>query len=127
MADAKQAGEAREFAGTIVDLADANLEAGKLLQQLIAAVRDTGKPGTMTLKLSVKLLPGSDKALVVTPAVTATLPKRDVKAGVFFADKDNNPQRSDPDQPGLFAEEEIRTAARAAGADLASGEVKSVE
>lgn len=113
----------REFAAVIVDLPDANTELGAGLQELIKAVRATGKPGTLSLKLGVKLLAGTESTLQFIPQVTVSAPKRDLRSGVFYADRHNNPRRNDPNQPGLFDETEVRDVPNA---DARTGEVKEL-
>lgn len=119
----KKKPEAREAASILVDLPDANRELGEKLQSLIGAVRDTGKAGSVTLKIGVKLLAGTDSTLMFAPTVTSTEPKRDLRSGVFYADRHNNPQRNDPNQPGLFSDEDVRDVPNA---DPATGEVKDL-
>ena len=113
----------RDFASTLLDLPGAHKELGEVMQKLISAVKETGKAGTVTLKIGVKLLPGNDNAIIITPTVTPALPKMDLKAGVFYADRNNNPVRNDPNQPGLFAEDDLRDAP---AHDATTGEIKEL-
>lgn len=69
------------------------------LQALVARVRDTGKKGSITLKVAVEPLPKSDgSALVITDEITLKLPEHDRESSLFYADDDNNLRRDDPRQ-----------------------------
>ena len=115
--------EVREFSSFLIDMPQAHDELGSKLQELIAAVRETGKAGAISLKIGVKMLPGAENAMVMTPTVTLSKPKFELKAGVFYADKQNNPRRNDPNQPGLFDETDIKDAP----ADIHTGEIKELD
>lgn len=78
-------------------------EAGEELHKLVAAVRDTGKKGTVTLRVTVSAL--DEDTLVTMIDVTSALPKQQAKTAVFFADEDGNLTREDPRQTHLALRE----------------------
>lgn len=87
----------RELRGgkTQDELADA-------LNKVVAAVRDTGKPGRLTLAITVTPASKGDVSTVfLTDAVTVKAPELDRPATLFFATVENNLQRQDPNQRAL--------------------------
>jgi hypothetical protein len=77
-------------------------ELGEMLQALVAAVENTGKGGSLTLKLTVKPAGKNSNAVAVTDEVLLKAPKLNRPESIFFADKDHNLVRTDPDQPSMF-------------------------
>ena len=73
-------------------------ELGEGLHDLVARVRDTGKKGTLTLTVTVELMKGSDKAVIVSDEIKLKLPEHDRDTSLFFADRFGNLTRNDPDQ-----------------------------
>lgn len=70
------------------------------LRDLSAAVRDTGKKGTLTLTVMVAPFDKSNSgALVVTDQVKVRLPEHDRRRSVYFADDVGNLTKDDPMQP----------------------------
>lgn len=88
--------EPREFALFILDRPKTHLELGQGLKELVAAVRDTGKAGTLTLVISVKPFEGDIDTLQVNDDVKLKLPVHDRKPGIFYPDRDGNLTRNDP-------------------------------
>lgn len=76
-------------------------ELGTQLQELVAAIQDTGKGGTLTLKISVKPAGKSD-ALTVTDDITVKAPRLARAESIFFSDADHNLVRTNPNQSELF-------------------------
>lgn len=72
--------------------------AGEALQRLVAAVLDTGKKGSLTVKVSVATMDGADNTLVTLVEVKETLPTAAPRPAVFYADDEGNLTRSDPNQ-----------------------------
>lgn len=67
------------------------------VRELVDAVTRLGKGGTMMLKISVK--PASKGgALVIEDEIKVAPPKEEVEGSIFFADKDGNLLREDPNQ-----------------------------
>lgn len=86
---------------TILDHGAAHAEASRALHDLVSAVQDTGKPGSLNLKIAVKPVSGSSGQLLVSAVVTARPPQSDPGAAVFFADDAGNLTRHDPRQPQI--------------------------
>jgi hypothetical protein len=94
----------RPFLETLRELrAGATLdELAHELTHLVAAVRATGKPGELTLKLKVKPPKKSTtKYLTIEDSVTSKTPKLDREDTLFFTTHDNSLTRQNPDQPEL--------------------------
>ena len=69
------------------------------LADVVAAVRKTGKAGTLTLKLSIAPASKGDvQTLMLADTISAKLPRADRGSTVFFSDDANNLSRRDPRQ-----------------------------
>lgn len=95
-------------------------DAARDLQELVQAVRDTGKSGKLTFAITVEPDKSDDTVVTLQPDVTLKLPKRPRAKGIFFMDRHGNLTREDPRQLELLAEQEAereakREAERAAG------------
>jgi hypothetical protein len=86
----------RPFAATLQELEKGATHAdlSDYIQQVTAAVIETGKPGSVTLKLAIK--PMDDGEVVVATGITKVVPEHDRKATRFFVDGDNNLTRDLP-------------------------------
>ena len=73
-------------------------QAGEALQRLVAAVQDTGKKGSITIRVDVAQMKDDETLLVTTVAVTEKLPVSSPKPAIFYADDENNLVRTDPRQ-----------------------------
>lgn len=72
------------------------------LNQLVAAVRSTGRPGHLTLKLSITPTAGSDGTTVtLTDDVTVKNPKPKKPSSLFFTCDDGRLTRENPNQQSL--------------------------
>lgn len=94
----------RPFATTLneVDEGRAHTRVSDQFADLIAAVRETGRPGTLVL--TVKVAPvtkGNADAFMVSAAAVVKAPKQDVPASIFFPTRDGNLSRNDARQPQL--------------------------
>jgi hypothetical protein len=70
------------------------------LAELVLAVKETQKAGTLTLQ--IKVTPNKDgQTMLVTDKVTAKLPEGDRGAAIFFVSEDGNLMRRDPRQTEL--------------------------
>ena len=76
-------------------------ELGEKLQELVAAVEDTGKGGTLTARFTVKPA-GKSGALTVTDEVMVKPPKLARPESIFFPDADHKLVRNNPSQNELF-------------------------
>lgn len=90
----------RPFAETLVALngGTTHAEASNLLADLVAAVRDTGKKGSLTLTVDLAPLKGASNQLVVAAHVSVKAPKADSRTAVFFVDSNGGLSRNDPNQ-----------------------------
>jgi uncharacterized protein YbjT (DUF2867 family) len=69
------------------------------LKKVVAAVRQTGKAGSLTLAINVSLAAkGSDRVLMVKSEVKSKVPQPDRGVTVFYATDDNLLVRNDPQQ-----------------------------
>lgn len=96
------AGQTRPFADILLALnrgkTHAELSTG--IQQLVAAVEDTQKKGSISLTIQVS--PAKvEGCLEVTEIVTVKSPSHNRAASLFYADDDHNLVREDPRQMQL--------------------------
>lgn len=77
-------------------------ELSTALHDLIAAVNETGKAGTLTFQLKIAPLKKNSQVLEVTDTVKTSLPQPDREAAIYFTDRDGNLSRDNPNQlPGM--------------------------
>lgn len=91
----------RPFADVLreLDKGRVHTELSDKLQELLAAVLDVRKPGT--LQLTVKVTPIKSESMVeVTASVAAKTPKA-ARTSVFFVTDSHNLSRDNPQQPAL--------------------------
>lgn len=98
----------RDYAAVLMDLPGAHLDATQKLNEVIGAVRDTGKAGTLLVKFKVSVGKLDDQTLEILPDVVASIPRHALKGGVFYPDGNNNPTKDDPSQ--LWRGDDIRSA-----------------
>jgi hypothetical protein len=68
-------------------------------RDLIGRVKDTGKPGTVTLTIKVEPVKGAPSdCLGITDTIKLSLPDRVRNGGVYFTDRANNVAANDPRQ-----------------------------
>lgn len=85
-------------------------ELGEHLNELVEAVTETGKEGSLTVVVKIK---PEGNMLLVSDDVRVKLPVIKRSASVFYADADSNLTRKDPRQPELPLAEVPRPAANA--------------
>jgi hypothetical protein len=73
-------------------------EASEVLRELVAAVEETGKGGSMTIKLSIKPDKKYGTTVEVRDEITAKLPQPEKGASLFYMDGSHNLVRNDPNQ-----------------------------
>lgn len=104
----------KAFAVFLQDLRDgrAHAELTGQLVELLTKVKETGKVGTLTLKLKIKpATRGADvDKVVITDAITVDLPKPERGEDFFWLTDDNDLSRNHPRQGAL----ELRDATPAA-------------
>ncbi len=110
-----------DFIGEQQTLAD---KLSTTLNELLAAVADTGKAGAMALVIKVKPVAKIDGQVLVTSDVTCKAPQAEPAARVYFLTDDFNLSRSDPHQPALPLREVPRNDEAPRTIPTASGEAK---
>lgn len=95
--------QVRPFAAVLQDINNGTLADQLALdvQDLVRAVRDLGRKGTLTLKVEVAPRKGNSSALNVTARRELKLPQEEPVESVFFADGEGNLLRDDPRQMAL--------------------------
>lgn len=77
-------------------------ELAEALADLVRSVRETGRPGELTLKVKLKPASKGDvSTLLVEDAVTVKRPSPERGATIFYSTQDNGLSRNDPRQPEL--------------------------
>ncbi|MFE2998704.1 hypothetical protein ACFXG4_27340 [Nocardia sp. NPDC059246] len=72
-------------------------EMSEAMHELIAAVQDTRKPGSITLTIKASIQK-NHSALSIADVVTKKIPTRPRPESLWFVDANGNPTRSDPSQ-----------------------------
>lgn len=80
-----------------------NRDLSEKLQQLVEAIDDTGKQGTLTYKITIKPQK-TEGMVVVTDAVTANIPRGERPESVAFIGPGFELLRSPANQPTLYDE-----------------------
>lgn len=94
----------RLFLNTVAELREGASvdELGESLQKLVAAVRASGRKGTLTYKIEIKpAAKGSSNALNIEDVITIKEPQAERGSTFLFAAEDNTLSRRDPRQPEL--------------------------
>ncbi len=68
------------------------------LEKLTAAVRDTGKAGSVTLKLTMEPTNTEASQVFMTAEINGKLPKKDEQSTLFFTTRQNALVRNNPEQ-----------------------------
>lgn len=77
-------------------------EVTEMLAELVKAVRDTGKKGSLTLTINVSMLNRRDEnAMKITPNIKSKLPVLERADTIMYSTYDGALLRNDPDQPSL--------------------------
>jgi hypothetical protein len=102
----KESPEVKPFATVLLSLGRGatERELSEALHDLVARVRDTRKKGVLVYTLEVAPLKGESDALMLSDGIKLKLPEHDRSASIFFADRDGNLVRDDPNQPSLFGQ-----------------------
>lgn len=102
--DTEQQQEPRPFATFLLETnkgrSHAELSAG--LQELVAEVIRTGKPGSISYKVTVKPQPGNEQMVIVLDEIVRKVPRGERASSVFFVTDDNELVRNDPRQSSIF-------------------------
>lgn len=89
-------------------------DAAKDLQELVQAVRDTGKKGKLTFCITVEPDKADETVVTLEPEIVLKLPKKPRAKGIFFMDRHGTLTREDPRQ--LELEMERKAGLEASGA-----------
>lgn len=92
---------AKPFADFLTQQKRAHQEATEGLHEVIAAVAETGKAGSVTITLKVEPDKKADGIFRVTDAVKLVIPKHDRATSIYFRDSTGNLTRNNPNQPEL--------------------------
>ena len=85
------------------------------LQDVVNAVVETGKKGSVTVTVSVEPMKSADDGtLMLTVTVAEKIPSEPVKAAIFYADDEGNLTRTDPRQ-AAFDFQSLREVEKTAG------------
>jgi len=79
--------------------------ATEYFNEVIRAVDETGKRGSVTIKISVEPVEGGGSEKKVSFVVTYKKPLVDIPDAVFFSNKEGDLLRSDPAQTELLLED----------------------
>ena len=82
-------------------------QSGEALQRLVAAVQDTGKKGSVTIRVDVAQMKDDETLLITVINVTEKLPVAPAKPAIFYADDEGNLTRSDPRQMSFDSLKEV--------------------
>ncbi|MFV0432843.1 MAG: hypothetical protein ACK5LO_02500 [Leucobacter sp.] len=96
MDDSDEIVDPQEFSSFLLKRAATHEELTVKLHDLVAAVRDTGKKGTLTLKLTVAPFKNDPDVLEVADDVKLVMPQHDRKPGIFYPDQHGNLTRNSP-------------------------------
>jgi len=93
------AGNSRPFADLLREHRNGRThdELSDALQEIVAAVTEEGKAGTLTLTIAIKPMGNSD-GLEVALDIKSKPPKPKAGVSIFFASPENNLVRQDPRQ-----------------------------
>lgn len=73
-------------------------DAGKALQECVQAVRDTGKPATLTFKIKVEPDKTDETVVTLQPDIDVKLPRKPRAKGIFYMDAAGRLTKEDPRQ-----------------------------
>jgi hypothetical protein len=96
--------QVRPFAAFLQDQRKGSLhdELSEQFHQLLAAVKETGKAGTLTLQIKVKPAgKGDNERILVSDVAVLKAPQVERPESFYFIDEQGNPTRSDPRQQEL--------------------------
>ena len=94
----------KRFTDTLTDIRNGDVisELTDHLREVVTRVRESGRPGSITLTLKVKnMSKGAGCALAIEDDIKVKLPTTEKGTTVLFATEDGQLQRNDPRQPRL--------------------------
>jgi hypothetical protein len=115
-------GDRPSFAAVLASIRPkTDVELAEELTKLIAAVKETGKAGSLTVRFDVKLVDGGGTAVIVNDKIAKKFPEKNREGSIAYIGEGDRLQRTDPSAMPLF-DEDIRDAPQ--HADPATGEIK---
>lgn len=87
--------------------------ASQRLAELVQAVDETNKAGTLTITFKVKPEKGGGSQKTIACDVKSKIPELDLPEAVFFSDEHGNLHRADPQQSEMFKDASKGSAASA--------------
>jgi hypothetical protein len=87
-------------------------KAGEKLNELVLAVKETGKKGSITLTIEVAPDKNDENVVSVAPSVKTKIPEKGFTPGVFFATDTGELTREDPRQQEMFKDREAKGVAQ---------------
>ena len=107
--DTGHAAAVRPFAAVLSEINRGAVadEAAVALAELVTAVRETGRKGTVKLTVEVKPFAGNEEIVQVTGTVDKTLPKPKQPASIFYPDDLGSLTRNDPNALPIFPERDV--------------------
>jgi hypothetical protein len=93
----------QDFASVLIQHAKgrAHTEASKKLAEVVEAVMETGKAGSITVKLTVSRDKDMHRVVKIADQVVAKIPT-EPRRSMWFPDDDHQLHRNDPKQESLF-------------------------
>jgi hypothetical protein len=95
--------QVRPFAAVLTELAKGQIHerASELLHELVQAVIEHEKKGSITVKIEVAPIAKHDTSVLVVTGDVESRPPKTPPANAFFVDDTGNLSRRDPKQPEL--------------------------
>lgn len=81
-------------------------EGGKRLAEAIAAVKATGKKGSVTFTIDIEMDKTDERIVKLKPSVKAKIPEKGFSEGIFFLGPDGRLTKEDPAQVEMQLERE---------------------
>lgn len=82
-------------------------EAATKLAELVTAVKETGKKGSLKITIEVAPFSGNDEIVKVSGAVDLRAPRAEAPASIFYPDDSGNLSRNDPNTLPIFRDQDI--------------------
>ncbi|MGW5741552.1 hypothetical protein [Amycolatopsis sp. NPDC003861] len=103
-AHADQKAEPRDFAAFLMEhrRGKSHAELSEALRDLVVAVEETRKAGTLTYTLKIKPQERTPGAVMVADQIKCSLPEHERSESIFFATESGELIRNDPRQTALF-------------------------
>jgi len=92
----------KPFAEFLLEQPKSHNELSDALRELAERVEDTGKKGTLTYIVTIEPAKAPADAYMVSDEIKLKKPEHDRPGALFWADKDHNLLRNDPNQPSFF-------------------------